>query len=148
MCKIIKIFIAFLSIISLANCNVDNYIFNDITNHEIEEVKLVTYSYSIYMSAEFKYKGDYSKFIDTNYKYLGNGSIALEKYENAMSNAKFILRVSFDVFDSISSVVPLTYVFFVSNNKIYTGNDSSGVYVSTNYVSLYNIKEEADKELK
>ena len=72
----------------------------------------------------------------------------MEKYENAMSNAKFILRVSFDVFDSISSVVPLTYVFFVSNNKIYTSNDSSGVYVSTNYVSLYNIKEEAKKELK
>ena len=58
MCRIIKSFIAFLSIISLANCNVDNYTFNDITNHEIEEVKLVTYSYSIYMSAEFKYKGD------------------------------------------------------------------------------------------
>ena len=139
--KLRSLFLLILVVFGLASCgqtqSTNKYSFKDITSFEISNIEKVTYSFSPLQSSRVEFKGNYSKFLDVKYEFMGKDENTINNYEDARENFNFV----FEVYLIDSNEVMLFYVY---KNKIYFANDNVGLYKSVNSVSLLSLRIEAE----
>ena len=139
--KLRSLFLLILVVFGLASCgqtqSTNKYSFKDITSFEISNIEKVTYSFSPLQSSRVEFKGNYSKFLDVKYEFMGKDENIINNYEDARENFNFVFEV--DLIDSNEVML-----FYVYKNKIYFANDNVGLYKSVNSVSLLSLRIEAE----
>ena len=139
--KLRSLFLLILVVFGLASCgqtqSTNKYSFKDITNFEISDIEKVTYSFSPLQSSRVEFKGNYSKFLDVKYEFMGKDENTINNYEDARENFNFVFEV--DLIDSNEVML-----FYVYKNKIYFANGNVGLYKSVNNVSLLSLRIEAE----
>ena len=139
--KLRSLFLLILVVFGLASCgqtqSTNKYSFKDITSFEISNIEKVTYSFSPLQSSRVEFKGNYSKFLDVKYEFMGKDENIINNYEDARENFNFVFEV--DLIDSNEAML-----FYVYKNKIYFANDNVGLYKSVNSVSLLSLRIEAE----
>ena len=139
--KLRSLFLLILVVFGLASCgqtqSTNKYSFKDITSFEISNIEKVTYSFSPLQSSRVEFKGNYSKFLDVKYEFMGKYENTINNYEDARENFNFVFEV--DLIDSNEVML-----FYVYKNKIYFANDNVGLYKSVNSVSLLSLRIEAE----
>ena len=125
--------------VSLTGCNCKTYSYKDITGFEISDIKRVTYSNGPLQSFRAEFKGDYNKYLDVKYKFVGNDEKQINKLEEVRENFYFL----FDIELQNSSEI---IYFYVYNNKIYFADNNVGLYESVDNVSIISLKIDAERE--
>ena len=70
--KIIYLLLFIVLCVSLTGCNSKTYSYKDMTGFEISDIKKVTYSNGPLQSFRAEFQGNYNKYLDIKYKYIGN----------------------------------------------------------------------------
>lgn len=137
--KIMYFFLLAIISVSMSGCNSKTYSFKDMTGFEITDIEMVSYSNGPLQSLRVEFQGDYSKFLDVKYKFVGKDEKAINKFEEVRDNHNFIFDV--ELIDSNENIY-----FYVYENKIYFADGNVGLYVSAENVSLLSLKIEAERK--
>ena len=79
--KIIYLLLFIVLCVSLTGCNSKTYSYKDITGFEISDIKRVTYSNGPFQSFRAEFQGDYNKYLDIKYKFIGNDEKQINNFE-------------------------------------------------------------------
>lgn len=134
--KLAFILLLLINLVCITGCNSKTFSFKEVSGFEISNIEKVTYSLGPFQSFREEFQGDYSKFLDVKYKFVGNDEKAINKFNDVRKNYNF----SFDVeLLNFSEMI----CFYVYNNKIYFGDNNVGLYESDDNISLIDLKIEA-----
>ena len=112
----VAIFICLL--INLSSCSfIKSYSFKDITNHDITEISLVSYSQGPIQPSRLTYNGDISKYLNGKYnKVYKNNYVDYMKLSPGYSFAFFV------------EIDTITYDFILNNGSFYVTDINNNLY--------------------